>query len=128
MTITGAVTAVGAQELLSSLGGLGAELLPRTLSAGERQLLVLARVYLGSAEVVVLDEATCHLDETTEARAEQAFRSRGCTLVVIAHRISSARRAQRVLVLDGTGVRDGSHAALVANSDTYAELVGHWST
>jgi ATP-binding cassette, subfamily B, bacterial RamB/AmfA len=121
-----AVTAVGAQRLAERLGGYEAELDPATLSAGERQLVALARAYLSPAQLVVLDEATCHLDPTAEAIAEHAFAARGGTLVVVAHRISSASRARRILVMDGSDALVGTHDDLAARSPLYRELVGHW--
>jgi ATP-binding cassette subfamily C protein len=121
-----AVRAVGADALLARLGGLDAELVPAELSAGERQLLALVRAYLSPAPVVVLDEATCHLDPVAEARAEEAFAERGGTLIVIAHRVSSALRARRVLVLDGVTATEGDHPELLATSALYRELLGHW--
>jgi ATP-binding cassette subfamily C protein len=124
--IGAAVAAVGADPLVDRLGGLEASLRPTELSAGERQLVALARAYLAPAPVAVLDEATCHLDPAAERRAEQAFADRGGTLVVIAHRVSSALRARRVLVLDGTGAVLGDHASLPARSPLYRELLGHW--
>ena len=125
--IAAAVEAVGAAALVARLGGLDAELRPAELSAGERQQLALARAYLSPARIAVLDEATCHLDPAAERVAEEAFAAREGTLVVIAHRISSAFRARRVLVLDGTGAALGDHEALLAASPLYRELVGHWS-
>ncbi|RJQ82462.1 ATP-binding cassette domain-containing protein [Amycolatopsis panacis] len=119
-----AVTAIGADELVRRLGG---EVVPSALSAGERQLIALVRAYLSPAAVVVLDEATCHLDPAAERRAEEAFARRGCTLIVIAHRISSALRARRVLVLDGTGAAVGDHRTLVETSPLYRDLLGHWN-
>jgi ATP-binding cassette, subfamily C, bacterial len=121
-----AVTAVGAGALVDRLGGLAAQLRPAELSAGERQLIALARAYLAPAPVAVLDEATCHLDPAAERRAEEAFARRGGTLIVIAHRVSSALRASRVLVLDGAGAALGDHHALLATSPLYRELLGHW--
>jgi ATP-binding cassette subfamily C protein len=121
-----AVAALGAAELVARLGGYPADLVPGSLSAGERQLLALIRAYLSPAPVVVLDEATCHLDPVAERRAEEAFAGRGGTLVVIAHRVSSALRARRVLVLDGAGAAVGGHAGLLASSPLYRELLGHW--
>ncbi|SEF97635.1 ATP-binding cassette, subfamily C [Nonomuraea solani] len=118
-----AVAALGMRPLVDRLGGYDAALGVGgpELSAGERQLIALCRVHVSAARVVVLDEATCHLDPVAEARAERAFAGR--TLVVIAHRISSARRARRILLLDGT---TGSHEELLATSAMYAGLVGHW--
>jgi ATP-binding cassette, subfamily C, bacterial len=73
-----------------------------------------------------LDEATCHLDPAAEEQAEAAFARLGGTLIVIAHRISSARRARRVLVLDGVRPQAGDHASLLASSPSYADLAGQW--
>jgi ATP-binding cassette, subfamily B, bacterial RamB/AmfA len=122
-------TAVGLMPLVERLGGYealvgGAE---SALSAGERQLIALGRVYLSTATVVILDEATCHLDPGAEARAELAFAGRGGSLLVIAHRISSALRARRILVLDGTQALLGTHADLLAGSRLYADLAGAWT-
>jgi ATP-binding cassette subfamily C protein len=121
-----AVSAVGAGELIERLGGLDAQVRPAELSSGERQLLALVRAYLSPAPLVVLDEATCHLDGAAERRAEEAFAARGGTLVVIAHRMSSALRARRVLVLDGTSAIVGDHDTVRANSPLYRELLGYW--
>ncbi|GAA4049852.1 ABC transporter ATP-binding protein [Nonomuraea soli] len=124
--IMAAVRAVGAEDLVARLGGLEADVDPALLSPAERQLITLVRAYLSPARLVILDEATCHLDAAAEARAEEAFARRGGTLVVIAHRISSAVRARRVLVMDGTGVMLGTHEDLLDRSPLYADLVGHW--
>jgi ATP-binding cassette subfamily C protein len=124
--VDNAVVAVGADQVIARLGGLEAEVAPGDLSAGEGQLIALARAYLSPAPVVVLDEATCHLDPVAERRAEDAFAERGGTLVVIAHRISSALRARRILVLDGTGATVGDHDTLLMTSPLYRELLGHW--
>jgi ATP-binding cassette, subfamily C, bacterial len=121
-----AFAAVGAGPLLDRLGGLDGAVNPAELSAGERQLLALVRAYLSPAPLAVLDEATCHLDPVTEAAAEQAFAGRGGTLIVIAHRLSSALRARRVLVLDGERIAVGDPATLAATSDLFRELLGHW--
>jgi ATP-binding cassette subfamily C protein len=124
--VRAAVAAVGAEALVDRLGGPPAPLRPAELSAGERQLVALVRAYLSAAPVAVLDEASCHLDPVAERRAEEAFAARGGTLIVIAHRVSSALRARRVLVLDGTGAVLGDHASLLADSPLYQELLGHW--
>ncbi|MDP9865137.1 MULTISPECIES: ATP-binding cassette domain-containing protein [Streptosporangium] len=125
--LRGAAEAVGAGALVERLGGLDAVIDgPSTLSAGERQLIALARAYASPARLVVLDEATCHLDPAAEAAAETAFAARHGTLIVIAHRISSARRAQRVLLMDGATVLTGSHHDLAARSPLYAVMVGLW--
>lgn len=121
-----AVDRLGAGALVEQLGGYDAELEPERLSAGEGQLLTLVRAYVSSARLVILDEATCHLDPAAEARVERAFADRPGTLVVIAHRMSSALRARRILVLDGTHVQVGDHEGLLLNSQLYRDLVGHW--
>jgi ATP-binding cassette subfamily C protein len=125
-TIDDAVARLGARALVERLGGLDAELEPQKLSAGERQLLTLVRAYVSPAPLVILDEATCHLDPAAEAVVERAFAGRAGSLVVIAHRISSALRAQRILLLDGGQAVLGSHAELLARSPLYRDLVGHW--
>ncbi|MGK5521909.1 ATP-binding cassette domain-containing protein [Micromonospora sp. URMC 107] len=125
-TVLAAVHALGAGPLVARLGGLDAALDPAALSAGERQLVAAVRAYLAPAPLVILDEATCHLDPTLEATVEHAFARRPGTLVVIAHRISSATRARRVLVFDGDRPLVGTHDDLLTRSPTYRELVGHW--
>ncbi|WP_235618509.1 ATP-binding cassette domain-containing protein [Embleya scabrispora] len=122
-----AVRLVGAAELVARLGGYEAHLAdPGTLSAGERQLIALARTYLSPARFVILDEATCHLDPPAEALAEAAFATRAGALVVIAHRIDSARRADRILLMDGNRPIPGTHHELLARAPLYRDLVGAW--
>ena len=120
--------AVGIVRIRERLGGYDAPVTPGALSAGERQLIALTRAYLSRAPVAILDEATCHLDPAAEKQAEEAFARRGGTLVVIAHRVTSARRARRILVLDGARPQAGDHAELVTTSAMYRELAGHWLT
>ncbi|MFE2512556.1 ATP-binding cassette domain-containing protein [Streptomyces naganishii] len=122
-----AVRELGAGPLVERLGGLDAPVRPGDLSQGERQLLVLARAHLSTARLLLLDEATCHLDAAAEARAEEALARRPGALVVVAHRMSSAMRADRILLLDGTGAVCGTHRDLLARSPLYRDLVGHWS-
>ncbi|MCK2217145.1 ABC transporter ATP-binding protein/permease [Actinomadura sp. ATCC 31491] len=124
--VDASVAAVGARELVDALGGCRAELDPAALSAGQRQLLALVRAHLSPAPLVILDEATCHLDPAAEARAERAFAARGGTLIVIAHRLTSALRARRILLMDGGRTLIGTHDALVEASPLYADLAGHW--
>jgi ABC-type multidrug transport system fused ATPase/permease subunit len=124
--IEDAVEQIGARSLVERLGGPDAELDPRDLSAGERQLVALVRAYMSDAPLVILDEATCHLEPAAEARAERAFASRGGSLLVIAHRISSALRADRVLLLDAGQALVGDHDELLLRSSLYRDLVGHW--
>ncbi|MEU6890203.1 ABC transporter ATP-binding protein [Streptomyces sp. NPDC046557] len=121
-----AVTALRLRGLVDRLGGYDAVLDPARLSQGERQLLALGAAYLSPAPLLLLDEATCHLDPQAEERAERALAARPGTLIVVAHRISSAARADRVLVLDGTRAVCGTHAELPARSALYRDLVGMW--
>ncbi|MER6776267.1 MULTISPECIES: ABC transporter ATP-binding protein [unclassified Streptomyces] len=122
-----AVSALGLDELVARLGGLDAGVSPRLLSRGESQQLALAAAYLSPAPLLLLDEATCHLDPAAEERAERALADRPGTLVVVAHRVSSAARADRVLVLDGTRAVCGTHEELPARSPLYGDLVGRWN-
>jgi ATP-binding cassette subfamily C protein len=121
-----AIEAVGAEALVARLGGPQALIRPGQLSAGERQLIALVRSYLSPAPLAVLDEATCHLDPEAERRAEEAFSARPGTLIVVAHRISSALRAHRILVLDGNEAMVGQHSTLLRESPLYRDLLGHW--
>lgn len=121
-----AVHAIGAAPLVARLGGYDAPVNPALLSAGERQLIALVRALLPPAPLVLLDEATCHLDPGAEAVAERAFASRPSTLIVCAHRISSALRADLVLVMDGPRCTLGTHDRLRADCALYRDLIGHW--
>nr|WP_318716671.1 ATP-binding cassette domain-containing protein [Streptomyces resistomycificus] len=123
-----AAETVGLAPLLETLGGPAGRVDPAALSAGERQLIALTRAFVSYAPLVLLDEATCHLDPAAEERAERAFAARpGGTLVVVAHRISSARRADRVLVMDGHRTAYGTHDRLLRDSALYRDLVGGWA-
>jgi ATP-binding cassette subfamily B protein len=97
----------------------------RSLSAGQRQLLCLARAELVDPTILILDEATSNLDLATEAEVQRAMNlaSQGRTTLLIAHRLQTARNATRiVLVEEGRIVEDGSHEQLVAAGGRYAEL------
>ncbi|MGW4023864.1 ATP-binding cassette domain-containing protein [Streptomyces sp. NPDC005009] len=122
-----AVEALGLRPLVERLGGLDAPVRPAGLSPGERQLVALARACLSPAPLLLLDEATCHLDPASEARAEEALARRPGTLLVVAHRLSSAVRADRVLVLDGTEAVCGPHEEALERSPLYRDLTGHWN-
>jgi ATP-binding cassette, subfamily B, bacterial len=99
------------------------------LSAGERQLVGIARVALADPAVIVLDEATSSLDPATEAAVERAMAAvaEGRTVVTIAHRLSTAERADRVAVMEqGRVVEVASHDELVEQGDRYARLWASW--
>ncbi|KUH40062.1 hypothetical protein ATE80_04325 [Streptomyces kanasensis] len=119
-----AVEALRLGPLVRRLGGLDATVDPSALSQGERQHLALGRAHLSPAPLLLLDEATCHLDPEAEEHAERTLAARPGTLVVVAHRLSSAVRADRVLVLDGTRSACAPHEALLEVSPLYRDLVG----
>ncbi|MEV8540042.1 ABC transporter ATP-binding protein [Streptomyces sp. NPDC051572] len=95
------------------------------LSGGERQRLTIARLLLAGQRVVILDEATAHLDNTSEAAVQEALAEalQGRTAVVIAHRLSTVRSADQILVVEaGQIVERGTHDQLLAAGGRYAEL------
>ncbi|MFD5094870.1 ABC transporter ATP-binding protein [Amycolatopsis thailandensis] len=95
------------------------------MSGGEKQRLAIARLLLKAPTVVVLDEATAHLDSESEAAVQRALKTalRSRTSIVIAHRLSTIREADQILVIDGGTVRErGTHDELLAQDGLYAEL------
>ena len=104
----------------------------RALSAGERQLVALARAYVANPDLLVLDEATSAVDPATEVRLQRALRglTRGRTVVTVAHRLSTAEQADVILVFDdGRLVQQGPHAELVdQDGGIYARLHESWVT
>ncbi len=127
-----ALDRIGARERFESLpDGLQTEVQTRglRLSAGERQLVGIARVALADPAVIVLDEATSSLDPATEAAVERALAAVavGRTVVTIAHRLSTAERADRVVVMEqGRAVEVASHDELVEQGERYAKLWASW--
>ncbi|MET8402808.1 ABC transporter ATP-binding protein [Streptomyces sp900116325] len=129
--VEAAARAVGAHDMIATLdGGYLHEVAERgrNLSAGQRQLIALARAELVDPDVLLLDEATASLDLASEALVNQAtdrLTGRRTTLVV-AHRLTTAARADRVVVMDhGRVVEDGTHDELLAEEGHYAVL---WRT
>jgi ATP-binding cassette subfamily B protein len=131
--VVDAMRLIGVEERFRAMPeGLETEVRERgsRLSAGERQLVSLARAALANPDVLVLDEATSSLDPGTEADVEAAMTAlmEGRTVLVIAHRLSTAERADRVAVVDAGGIAEiGTHADLVARDGRYAALYQSWA-
>jgi ATP-binding cassette subfamily B protein len=132
--VEAAARAVGAHEFIVELGGGYLHELSergRSLSAGHRQLLALARAELVNPAILLLDEATSNLDLATEARVAAALQrvSTGRTTLVIAHRLQTARTADRIAVLHGGQlVEIGSHDELLAREGRYAAMWNAYAT
>jgi ATP-binding cassette subfamily B protein len=128
-----AIEAIGARERFEAFpDGLATEVRERgsRLSAGERQLVSLARAALVDPAVLVLDEATSNLDPGTEAVVERALERlmEGRSVIVVAHRLSTVRRADRIAVVDrGRLAEVGTHDELVAHGGRYAALAEAWA-
>ena len=110
--------------LLTRVGERGTQ-----LSAGERQLVALLRASVADPDVLILDEATSSVDALTEVRMARALErlAQGRTIIAIAHRLSTAMRSDRVLVLeDGRLIEDGSHEQLLAAGGHYSQVFAAW--
>jgi ATP-binding cassette subfamily B protein len=126
--VEAAARAVGAHDFIASLPG--GYLQPvsergRSLSSGQRQLIALARAHLVDPAILLLDEATSNLDLATEAKVQKAMgvAATGRTTILIAHRLQTARLADRIVVIDaGRVVESGSHDELLAADGRYARL------
>jgi ATP-binding cassette subfamily B protein len=125
--VEAAARAVGAHDFIVGVGGYLKPVAERgrSLSIGQRQLLCLARAQLVDPAILLLDEATSNLDLATEAKVNRAMGvvASGRTTILIAHRLQTARRADRILVLDdGQVVEEGPHDDLVAAGGRYARM------
>ncbi|CAN5353028.1 ABC transporter ATP-binding protein [soil metagenome] len=129
-----AITELGLDSWVASLPhGLDTKVGQRgeSLSAGERQLVAIARAYLADPDLLVLDEATSAVDPSTEVRIQRALEglTRGRSSVAIAHRLSTAEAADLVVVVDdGAVVQIGKHDDLRNEPGTYARMYEAWAT
>jgi ATP-binding cassette subfamily B protein len=133
LELVGAARAVGAHEFIKGMpDGYDTDVGERgaRLSAGQRQLVALARALIADPRILVLDEATANVDVHAEAAIEEGMRRllAGRTSIVIAHRLSTVMGADRIAVLaDGRVVEIGSHDELTEAGGAYARLYRTWT-
>jgi len=126
------LAAAGLMPLIETLpDGIDTEIHERgsSLSAGERQLIALARAFLSQPRVLVLDEATSNLDLQSENRIEEALDALldGRTAIIVAHRLATVMRADRIIVIDsGQIVEVGNHEELIAMNGHYSDMHEQW--
>ncbi len=115
------ILAGGRKVTLTTIYGTGGNL----LSGGQRQRIAIARAFLRDAPILLMDEATSSLDSDSESKVQHAMDklAKGRTTIVIAHRLSTVRKADKIIVLDkGKIVESGSHETLIAQDGFYTNL------
>ena len=125
-TVSSSLSQAQARDFVARRGGLDADVAAegRNYSGGQTQMLVIARALARTPAVLVLDEATSALDSTTQAALLAELADRGCTVITIAHRLSTVRNADRIIVLDaGKVAESGTHDELMAANGIYAAQV-----